>query len=248
MSFTLPQISSWFHFTCDIADNEEANDDFTLNNIRRLLVKCDDDEGLKEMIAGKGTILKACDDNGDNLLHWSARYNRPKACKLFLDLLVDPEAVNKEGLTPLLVACRHLNEEIFSILIERGVNVHVISTNGWNCVHYAAQGGHVTILLKLYELGVDVDLQSTSTGETPLHLAAFNGAVEVCRILLDCGANIETVDKHGSKAMDFATKSGTSYFTSMKTLLEDKEKELLNSMGKEALAMKQMKNASEYDD
>ena len=43
---------------------------------------------------------------------------------------------------------------------------------------------------------------ANSQGATPLHLAAVNGHLEVCRALLGAGADLGALNKEGKKAGD----------------------------------------------
>jgi len=43
--------------------------------------------------------------------------------------------------------------------------------------------------------------------QTPLHLAASAGQLEVCRLLLDLGANIDATDDQGQKPIHIAAQN-----------------------------------------
>lgn len=43
--------------------------------------------------------------------------------------------------------------------------------------------------------------------QTPLHLAASAGQLEVCRLLLDLGANIDATDDQGQKPIHIASQN-----------------------------------------
>lgn len=72
-------------------------------------------------------------------------------------------------------------------------SLHVVS--GWP--GYYPNGPEIALLL--IEAGADVDARTTGrdaadAGETPLHWAASNDDVDVARVLIDCGADIEAPD------------------------------------------------------
>lgn len=52
-------------------------------------------------------------------------------------------------------------------------------------------------------------------GRSPLMLAILKGHVEICRILLDAGANPRAVDCEGNDALSIATASDNSDLTLM---------------------------------
>jgi ankyrin repeat protein len=98
-----------------------------------------------------------------------------------------------------------------NLLIGRGANVSVLDLEGSSPLHKAAfSGGFLTaiycccahILLmrdflsgkadcvsRLLQAGADVELQDGEDG-TPLHNAAFNGHIEVVKVLLASQANL----------------------------------------------------------
>ncbi|KAF5298446.1 hypothetical protein FQR65_LT01225 [Abscondita terminalis] len=64
-------------------------------------------------------------------------------------------------------------------------------------IWYAAQYGDSDRVKKLIDKGIDVDLRD-SAGYTSLHYAARNGCKQVCKILLERGANVNAATKSGS--------------------------------------------------
>lgn len=87
--------------------------------------------------------------------------------------------------------CQTLNELDF----ERGL---------W----YAAQYGDLNRVIKLVNQRVDVDGRDAS-GYTSLHYAARNGHLEVCKFLLEKGADINAVTKSGcATALHRAVSAG----------------------------------------
>ena len=77
--------------------------------------------------------------------------------------------------------------------------------NGNGALHDAAAMGHlsvVKVLTSRKEISVNMNNQS---GATPLHLAAEEDHIDVCRHLLDNGANPTLLDCQGRKASDLCT-------------------------------------------
>ena len=75
--------------------------------------------------------------------------------------------------TPLMHAARNGHLDCVRLLIGRGADVHKRSGsgNGFTAAHYAAQGGHVEMLLALFDAGVAIDVTSSNL-MTPLMCAA----------------------------------------------------------------------------
>lgn len=79
----------------------------------------------------------------------------------------------------------------------------------WN----AAQYGEVEKIKKfLIKEGIDPDLKDTA-GYTALHYAARNGHLNICQLLLQYGANIDSITKSGkATALHRACSSGNHVF------------------------------------
>lgn len=90
-----------------------------------------------------------------------------------------------DGCTPLLLACKHGQEELVKFFIANGVSMtdrDRDSKRQGQAIHYAAWGGHLPIFLWLVESGAQ--LNSTDiVGNTPLLYAVYGGhrhIVEEC--------------------------------------------------------------------
>lgn len=72
----------------------------------------------------------------------------------------------------------------------------------------AAESGHVAATQILLDLGFDVS-RGRGGGVTPLHLAALDGHLHVCEILLAAGADPSARDtQHGGRAVEWAVHGG----------------------------------------
>jgi ankyrin repeat protein len=76
-------------------------------------------------------------------------------------------------------------------------------------LHYAAFCGiHDIATFLIVEHSLDVNARGFSDGETPLHVASRMGFVEVARILLKHGADIEARDRNDWSPLERATTKG----------------------------------------
>lgn len=91
---------------------------------------------------------------------------------------------------------------VHEILNDEPMLVNTLDTDGLLPIHWAADRGHVDVMVRLIGNGADVNSQDRD-GQTPLHYAASCGHVEVVRYLLSCGArSIE--DNDGMTPKDIA--------------------------------------------
>ena len=75
----------------------------------------------------------------------------------------------------------------------RGLSLNATDGHGYTALHLAAQHDHIAIVRYLLERGACVDGPRESAC-TPLHRAAFAGALESCQALVASGADLEAVD------------------------------------------------------
>lgn len=74
-------------------------------------------------------------------------------------------------------------------------------------LHWAALGGHDTIVSHLLELGSPLDPVDDSGG-TPLILAAAAGKSIAARILVSRGANVNHKNDQGHSSLQYACSKG----------------------------------------
>ena len=81
-------------------------------------------------------------------------------------------------------------------------------TEGEDLLHLACKNGQVTLIKSLLKANVDVNVLS-SEGLSPLHWAVIKGNLEVTKLLIREGANIEIKDsKNASSPLLFACQNG----------------------------------------
>ena len=102
----------------------------------------------------------------------------------FLEFGADINGMHTDVGSPLMVAARHSNIEVVSVLLEAGAAVNAKDEYGETPLHGAASWNEnpevISVLLKA---GADVNAKDES-GETPLHVAVFTQDPEVISVLL----------------------------------------------------------------
>lgn len=124
-------------------------------------------------------------------------------------------AKDQGGWQALTVAARKGFLGVVRVLIDGGADVCAICPNGSQPLHYAAQYGHVEIVKSLLAAGADIGAECFSgaalvrmflrgpdaindyRGLRPLDYALERGFIDVVRVLIDAGANLETVTRPG---------------------------------------------------
>jgi len=81
-----------------------------------------------------------------------------------------------------------------------------VNNPGWAPLHYAASGGHVTIMRLLLDNHAYIDAASPN-GSTPLMMAAKYGSNAAVKLLLEAGADPMLKNNLDLTAIDFANSS-----------------------------------------
>lgn len=165
----------------------------------------DDSERLS---AGTDEELGAVDHYGASPLHWAAMYGGAETVSLLLDrgLAIDDE--NAFGETPLALAglapghdmpAQTDRTAVIELLRRRGAEVDVFA---------AAALGDTAALSALLDADTGLARATNRFDSTPLHYAAWAGHADATRTLLDRGADVDAVDRHGMPPLIYAAYWG----------------------------------------
>ena len=120
---------------------------------------------------------------------------------------------------PLQAAAATGRRDIVELLVAHGVAPAGIDGWGQSALHVAALHGHVDLVKRLLELGVDVNLRAgratsdkvpARPGATALHFACGAGQLAVLEALLEKGAAWDAVDERSLTALhEVAARSGS---------------------------------------
>ncbi|KAN0084913.1 hypothetical protein V8E54_001380 [Elaphomyces granulatus] len=130
-----------------------------------------------------------------------------KATELLLAIGCDTEQTDSQGRTPLLIAAKNKNMDIFFLLLDRA-DVHVRDDNGLTVLHHALRGfGGEKIVRHLLEKDVDVNAMVANDRKTPLHYCVEYDNTPAAEILLNTrGVNIEAQNSKKETAAIIAAR------------------------------------------
>ena len=140
-------------------------------------------EAVMTLLAN-GADPRVADTDGNTPLHHAARSSDPGVAALLRDAAADIDAINRDGITPLGIACASGNWRLARFLLERGAKPE---PQGASPVLLAAAGTEeddvagVQLLLR-HKAKADA---RDSRGRSALHEAARCGHVEIVEALLD---------------------------------------------------------------
>jgi hypothetical protein len=121
----------------------------------------------------------------------------------------DPNVQGDVKRTPLHSAAYYGHLKVVQKLIEYGADTNAQDEEGYTPLYVASEGiqltgGNPNVIRLLLECGVDVNAAAAADRSTPLHEASHWGAVEVARILLEHGADIQAEDDKGKTPLRVA--------------------------------------------
>ena len=120
------------------------------------------------------TDINSIGDGEQTLLHAAAKKGNPFIIQLLLNRRGNPQAVDKEQRTPIMIAIENQNTQAFQSLRKQGSTLLASDTSGLNCLHYTAKYGNIEILNDLLsnEFSQQVN-EKTPYGITALHFACY---------------------------------------------------------------------------
>jgi ankyrin repeat protein len=130
---------------------------------------------------------------------------------LLLDNIADVRVHDTDGNTPLHVAASNGCLEVCRILFEHNAEVDSRNNDGLTPFHGAWKNETNPDILQLFlEHGADMDVYDTDQGNTPLHIAAENGLLEVARQLLERNVEVDPQNIHDATPFLAALANGHS--------------------------------------
>lgn len=115
------------------------------------------------------------------------------ASSLLLDLNADPNRQDRKGRTPAHCACSKGQLETVKILYARKGNLWLRNVRGDLPLHEAAASGRRELVQWLLETKRNKVNVTSNDGKTILHIAASNDNTDMCKILLDLGAHVNSI-------------------------------------------------------
>ncbi|KAK5859549.1 hypothetical protein PBY51_021101 [Eleginops maclovinus] len=146
------------------------------------------------------------------------------------------------GNTALHYSVSHCNYSIVSLILDTGVgDVSIQNNAGYTAVMLASLTtpdgpGGMEVVRKLMELS-NINIRSSQTGQTALHLAVRHGRVVMVRLLLSCGADTNLQDREGATALMFAAERGHTHIARLLLERSQCDLTLTDKRGQTALSI-----------
>ena len=101
--------------------------------------------------------------------------------------------------------------ETVQLLIDRGADVNLRSSNGSTALHMAARSGNrkiAEILVACHKVEIN---SRDKIRQTPLHVACANGNKDLCALLLGNGADLTIKSAEGKTPLHVAVSGGNAH-------------------------------------
>lgn len=144
-------------------------------------------EQLQTLIEAGADITEK-DNDGRNALHYAALYNRHKLISYLFSLSKNLHIHDKCDETPATYAVEYDHPKVLRALDAEGVVLDGVDSCGSSLLHEAIDNGRLLAAKQLLICGVDVNLQVD--GITPLHSAISTKNIELVKLLLEHGADV----------------------------------------------------------
>lgn len=157
------------------------------------------------------TVLAGVQDD----FFWAVDKGHLSQVSKLLKKSADPDAFNREGYTPLMVAAQTHNLELAQLLIDAGANLNIRNKYGETAVMLASYHGQTEMVKQLYIKGAEIN----HSGWNPLLYAASGGHSDTIRLLLTGEADINSASDNGSTALMMAVRG--NHFDAVSLLLHN---------------------------
>ena len=151
-----------------------------------------------------------CDDADANRrrpVHFVAKRGDEAMMAVLVSARADLEAMDQQGITPLLAACTSGQLALAQMLIENGANISINDHQGTTPLQAACAAGHLALAQMLIENGADISIKDHQ-GTTPLLVACAAGHLALAQMLIENGADISSKDQQGTTILQAACAAG----------------------------------------
>ncbi|XP_077283110.1 uncharacterized protein LOC143909084 [Arctopsyche grandis] len=202
---------------------------------------------ILQRLLDEGFDLNATDDDGDTPLLCAAMSGHLFKIMVLLSKGADPKIMNYYGDTLLHCAAYKCCNMALEVIMGLGFDLTSVDNDGKSPLHSAVIGGNISAVKFFIEKGIEPNITDINH-RSPLHDVVLiedsftsNIDIEIAKLLIQHGANINAADKSGCTPLHFAADANKYKLTKM--LLEEGAEINARDNGSQT-ALHKMKNAS----
>ncbi|KAL9969342.1 hypothetical protein ACROYT_G021546 [Oculina patagonica] len=166
-----------------------------------------------EMLLDQGADIMATDSTCNSCLHLAVKCSQIEMVRLLLARGKGKflELRNNELQTVMHLAATHEDTEILNILLEDSFLVNQRDINERLPLHIAAENGSLECVASLLRCKTLLTFANDrdKEGMSPLHLAASNKHVETCRLLMNKGSDVTSLNNRQRPPLHLAVQAGS---------------------------------------
>ena len=143
-----------------------------------------------------------------------------KLCKNGIDLNQPIDAGLEYGLedpdympTLFFAIRKHASIEFIEVLLDNGLKITDIDDDGLSAIDIAIKFKREDVINFCIDKGMDINTTSRKSGITPIVLASCFNNINMVKLLLKHGADINAQDDNGMSAKDYSKKLGQKKMT-----------------------------------
>jgi len=114
-----------------------------------------------------------------------------------------------DEISPFFYAIRkYASMEMLELMLENGVDLHEVDSDGISALDMAIKFKRKEVIQFCLDRGFEINSSKRKSGITPVMLAACFSDIEMMKLLLDNGGDVNLADKSGMAPKDYAKKLG----------------------------------------
>jgi len=114
-----------------------------------------------------------------------------------------------DEISPFFYAIRkYASMEMLELMLENGVDLHEVDSDGISALDMAIKFKRKEVIQFCLDRGFDINVSKRKSGITPVMLAACFSDIEMMKMLLASGGEINQPDRSGMSPKDYAKKLG----------------------------------------
>ncbi|XP_068232631.1 uncharacterized protein [Palaemon carinicauda] len=140
-----------------------------------------------------GAEVDTLDSNGCTPLFYSVTLGHADCTQLLLHHAAHPDRQDRKGRTPAHCGAAKGQLETLKLLHQKGADLWKRNVKGDLPLHEACQSGRKDLVMWLLSMRPETVNAPNLDGRCPLHIAAINNNVEMCKILMDQQAAVNPI-------------------------------------------------------
>ena len=170
------------------------------------------DVATADALLKAGANVNAADDHGVTPLSQACENASVALVEKLLQAGANPNAAQESGLTPLMIAAHTGNVVIVKALLVRGADIDAATKESKDrALMWAIADKHEDVFHSLIEAHADAHTANAKSF-TPLMIAARNGDIEMAKVLIAAGVNVNETGPDRTHVLPFSINAGQAAF------------------------------------